>query len=413
MNDSFTRALTQGNESYHQGELTKAANCYRTAIRIRSDSVDANFNLGVVLRETEQWQPAITQFQQVLDLSPGSARAQLELGIVFDRLELYEVAEWHYRKAITKDFDEVNAHFNLSLLLLRLGRYTEGFAEYDWRWSRDDFVPIQSDQPRWDGQPLAGTLLVHTEQGAGDMMQFARFLPVAAQRCQRVRFVCPENLHCLFKTVDGVDEILPPKDVSGIDAHIPIMSLPMVLGTTLETIPNEFPYFRPEPRDVRCEALEDANGLRVGICWAGSPTYHDDRHRSCRLAEFQPLFDLPGIDWFSLQMGAPAKQINELKKQPKNLTDLCTYQNDFADTAAIMEKLDLVIAVDTSVLHLSASLRKPTWGLMSKQSDWRWMPKRLDSPWYPTVRLFRQIETDNWPELFSRVAIALKELTNR
>ena len=242
------------------------------------------------------------------------AGAYNNLAILEERLELRGAAEAHYRKAIALKEQFPDAHFNLGMLLLRLGRFPEGFAECEWRWQTSRFTPFRVPHPLWDGGRLRGTLLVHSEQGAGDAMQFVRYLPMAAERCDRLLFFCPENLFPLFRSIPGVAELRGPGtiQVSEFHAYLPLMSLPHVLGTTLETVPARVPYLRPEPRSMDLGPPPIPNPrLKVGLAWAGSPTHLNDRHRSCSLRDLGPLFELPDVAFYSLQVGPRAAEVRE------------------------------------------------------------------------------------------------------
>jgi hypothetical protein len=291
-----------------------------------------------------------------------------------------------------------------------LGRFPEGFRECEWRWQTSRFTPFRVPHPLWDGRPLRGTLLVHSEQGAGDAIQFVRYLPIAAGLVDRLIFFCSENLFSIFGGLPGVAELRGPGSVqvAEFQTYLPLMSLPMVLGTTLETVPSRIPYLMPEPRSIELGRPPVVNPrLKVGLTWAGSPTHQNDRHRSCRLTDLTPLFALPDVAFYSVQVGPQAAELKEPGCWSGRLVDVGDLLGNYADTAAVLKQLDLLIAADTSVLHLAGALGLPAWGIISARSDWRWLIDREDSPWYPTVRLFRQSRLGNWSEVFRRAADAL------
>ncbi len=408
--DAFAEHLKAGSECYERGELETARGHFEHALALAPDSIQARYNLGVVYRDLELSERAWVEFIEVIARDGRMAGAYNNLAVLEERLGLLAAAETHYRKAIALKEAFPDAQFNLGMLLLRLGQYMEGFARCEWRWQTSRFTPLKAPHPRWDGSRLRGTLLVHSEQGAGDAIQFARFLPMAAERCDRLLFACTENLFPLFRSIPGVAEIRGPGTFrnSELHAYIPLMSLPHVLGTTLETVPSRVPYLQPEPRSVDLGPSPVPNPrLKVGLVWAGSPTHINDRHRSCSLRDFAPLFELTDVAFYSLQAGPRAAEAREPAIRPGIVTDLSERQGDFADTAAVIEQLDLTISVDTSVLHLAGALGRPVWGMISARSDWRWMIGRDDSPWYPTLRLFRQSRLDDWREVFSSAADAL------
>jgi hypothetical protein len=410
----FASLLQQGNACYERHDLVAAGEHYRRAIALQPTSIDANYNLGVVLADRGLIDEASAQFRGVLELNPSCAPAWNFLGICDAAQQRDGDAEKHYRRAIELQYQFPHAHFNLGQLLLRMGRLEEGFAESEWRWQTPQFTPLNCMQPRWNGDEFDGTLLVHTEQGAGDAMQFIRYIPIVAPRCRRVMLVCTENLEPLFRSVPGIDQIRGAGEIENheFQAWIPLMSLPHVLGTTMDSIPCDVPYLSPPadraPIDLGAPHVSDAR-LRVGISWAGSPTHQNDRHRSCSLTEFAPILDVADVAFYSLQVGPKADELSQLDDHAELVRDLRPLQRDFSDAALIMRQLDLVISVDTAVLHLASALGCPTWGLLSKRFDWRWLNDRQDSPWYPTLRLFRQSELDDWPELMQRVAAELSD----
>ena len=410
MATTYSEHWNAGNGCYERGDLEGARDHFAQALAIAPGSVPARYNLGVVHRDLENWETAWILFIDVIARDSNAAAAYNNLAIVEEQFGLYQAAETHYRQAIALKNPFPDAHFNLGMLLLRLGRWPEGFAECESRWQTSRFTPFRAPHPVWNGEELRGTLLVHSEQGAGDAIQFVRFLPQAAERCDRIMFVCPERLHRLFGSLPGVSETRGPGQLlySEFAAYIPLLSLPRALGTTLESVPRQVPYLPPAGRSIELEpSLVPNPRLRVGLVWAGSPTHLNDRHRSCSLRDLGALFDVPGIAYYSLQVGPQAREVTEPGKWSGVLVDVGKRLVDFADTAAALEQLDLTISVDTSVLHLAGALGRPVWGLLSARTDWRWMLDREDSPWYPTLRLFRQTRVDDWQALSSRVAAAL------
>jgi hypothetical protein len=399
-----------GGESYERGDLAAARIHFEKALELDPGSTVARYNLGVAYRDLELSEDAWIQFLEVIARDGRAAGAFNNVAILEERLGYCRAAEAHYRRAIALKSEFPDAHFNLGMLLLRLGRFPEGFRECEWRWQTSRFTPFRVPHPSWDGRPLRGTLLVHSEQGAGDAIQFVRYLPIAAGLCDRLLFFCPENLFSIFGGMPGVAELRGPGtiQVSEFHAYVPLMSLPLVLGTTLETIPRRIPYLRPEPRSIDLGPPPVADPrLKVGLAWAGSPTHQNDRHRSCRLTDLAPLFALPDVALYSLQVGPQAAELKEPGCWSGRPVDLGDRLGDYADTAAVLQRLDLLIAVDTSVLHLAGAMGRPAWRLISSRSDWRWLLDREDSPWCPTLRLFRQSRLDDWSEVFRRAADAL------
>ncbi len=359
MPESLADHLRLGGESYERGELAAASAHFEKALALDPASNLARYNLGVVYRDLELDQKAWIHFIEVIARDGRAAGAFNNLAILEERLGLYLAAEAHYRRAIAIKDEFPDAHFNLGMLLLRLGRFPEGFRESEWRWKTSKFTPFKVPHPLWDGRPLPGTLLVHSEQGAGDAIQFVRFLPIAAQRCDRLIFFCPVNLFSLFEGLPGVSELRGPGEVqvSEFQAYLPLLSLPLVLGTTLDSIPCSIPYLTPSPRKIDLDPHPVANPrLKVGIAWGGSPTHQNDRHRSCRLRDLAPLFHVPDVAYYSLQVGPQSSELGEPGPWQGRVVDLGPRISDYADTTAVLRQLDLLISVDTSVVHLAGAL---------------------------------------------------------
>jgi hypothetical protein len=273
-----------------------------------------------------------------------------------------------------------------------------------------EFPPSSFPQPLWNGSPLPGrTILLHIEQGLGDTLQFIRYAQQVKNLGGTVLFACPESLAGLLGKVQGIDAIVLPDDLlPAFDVHAPLMSLPHLLGTTLETIPAEVPYFTADPQAVarwRGE-LDAAPGINVGIAWAGSPRHPADRWRSIPLAQFGRLANLPGVKLYSLQKGPGSEQ---LAGSGLPIEDWGQRLNDISATAAAVASLDLVIACDTAIVHLAGALAKSVWVVLPFAPDWRWLLERGDSPWYPTGRLFRQRAWGQWDAVFDEIAAALSD----
>jgi tetratricopeptide (TPR) repeat protein len=403
--------LQAGNAAYAKQDQATAEAEYRKALAIKDDFRDALFNLGVLLRDDNRFDQAKPMFQKMIDTQPRAAMARNNLGVIAGLEGDPETAIKNYRMGIEEAFQSATIHFNLGMLLLRLGQYEEGWKECEWRWQTDQFAPLRCLQPRWDGSRLDGTLLVHTEQGAGDTFQFLRFLPQIRERCQRVMLVSPDHLMCMLGGDQWADEVRAPGEfkLDQFVAYLPLMSAPFALKVHDEAaIPAEVPYLTPEDRQVDMGEPHVADAkLKVGLSWAGSPTHANDKYRSMHATKLAKLLSVPGVAFYSLQKGPQTEQLQEIAGDTSSLRDLDDLQKDYADTAAIVKQLDLVISVDTSVLHLSGGLAHPTWGLLSTRCDWRWQQDREDSPWYPTLRLFRQKTENDWDELLDRVAAEL------
>ncbi len=409
--------MQRGSLLYEQKDLRGARQEFQAALAAQANLTPAKFNLGVICRDLEENDAAESWFGEVIDAGELVADAKNNLGILAVRRERFDQAAGFFREAISLRYQFPLAHFNLGTLLLRMGEWEEGWSEYEWRWQTPTFTPVNCPQPRWDGQPLDGTLLLHTEQGIGDTFQFARFIPMIRQQCRRVMFLRPDHLDCMFPTEHWADEILSPGEISldSFQAVLPLMSAPHVLKITVDDLPCRENYLTPVARrlDLGQPHVPDAK-LKVGVTWCGSPTYVNDAFRSTDVSIFRPLFEIPQIAFYSLQIGSQAEELNDLGSLGAAVRDLSTQQQDLADAAAIVRQLDLVITVDTCLLHLSGGLGLPAWGLISRRSDWRWLGQdRTDSPWYSSVRLFRQNKLNDWDEVIRRVAVELRRLRDR
>ena len=406
--------MQRGAEFYERGELEPALTEFQAALQLQPDLASAKFNIAVILRESERNEEAEQLFRDVIASNEIEAESYNNLGILAVRREDFQEGVEHFRRAIDLKHQFPLAHFNLGTLLLRLGEFEEGWSKYEWRWQTPTFTPIACPQPLWDGSRLDGTLLLHTEQGIGDVFQYARFIPMIRQRCRRLMFLRPDAMDCMFPVERWADDVLSPGEISldSFQAYLPLMSATHVLGVAAENLPGETNYLTPEPREVPLGASHVADAkLKVGITWGGSPTHVNDAFRSTQLEQLRPLLEVPDVAFYSLQIGERAAEIRDLGRLGMKIRDLGNSQRDFADTAAIVRQLDLVITVDTSLLHLCGGMNLPVWGLISRRSDWRWLGnEREDSPWYPSVRLFRQKSTNDWTELTARVSNALRNL---
>lgn len=422
--------LSKGTEAYNRKDLRESERLFRRCLDLDPTFIRATYNLGVVYSDLENLPEATRLMQQVIDTllanpqitDPALADAYNQMGVICSHQTLrQEAIQWH-RKAIERRPQFALAHFNLGIALLGSGQLKAGFKEYEYRWQLPTFTPLQCPHPQWDGRDISDrSILIHTEQGGGDAMQFIRYIPLVAQRCRRVILTCTENLVELFQTVPSIDTIYTPGQIplSEFQTYAPLMSLPHLLGTTLETIPAQVPYLkvppRPQPKPWdrwQREAPDQPRPLRVGIAWAGSPTYVNDHNRSAHIRDLIPMLQVPQVKFYSLQKGPPVEQLRQL---PEEITvvDWDRAQANYSDTAAAIECLDLVISVDTSVAHLTGALGKPLWILLCYACDWRWLSDRDDSPWYPTARLFRQTAPKDWPSVMDQVCPALAAEAHR
>jgi len=399
-----------------QGRLAEAVACCQRAIDLKPDFAIACCNLGAALQAQDRLDEAVAGYQKAIKLKPDYPQAYIGLGSTLQRQGRLAEAVTCFRKVIELRPDDPDAHNNLAMTLLMRGEMAAGWAEYEWRWKTPQMIRHRRDfaNPQWSGEAAEGrTLLIHAEQGFGDTVQFCRYAPLAAARGLRVIMDVPTPLVRLMRSLAGVDLVVahgdePPQ----FDLHCPMLSMPLALGTTLETIPGAVPYLQADGAQVGMWhsrlATMAKKDPRIGLAWAGNPRNHSptwaavDRRRSLALDRLAPLFGLAGLHFFSLQKDRSEVPVDF------PLTDLMNEMEDFADTAALIANLDLVISVDTAVVHLAGALGKPVWMLDRFESDWRWLIGRRDSLWYPTLRLYRQPYPGDWESVLADVARDLR-----
>jgi tetratricopeptide (TPR) repeat protein len=394
-------------------QLDEAIGACRAAIACRPTFAEAHSNLGIALHENQQLDEAIAAYRRSIDLAPGLAEAHYNLGTALRDKGLLDEGIAAYRHAISLRPIYPEAHYRLAGVLLLKADFPRGWKEYEWRWPCRDFPkPCWTfDRPRWDGADLANrTILVHAEQGFGDTIQFIRYVPLLAALGATVIFGCDPALRRLLERTAGIAQWLDwGQPLPAYDCHCPLMSLPLVFETTLQNILHDVPYIRAETEAVdrwRQALAGDGPGLKVGLVWAGRPTHQNDRNRSLPLSALAPLAMAKGVRFYSLQKGEASRQASN-PPAGMELIDRTDQLHDFADTAALIANLDLIISVDTAVAHLAGAMGKPVWALLPFVPDWRWLLDREDSPWYPTLRLFRQPDRGDWAGVVSKVAQAL------
>jgi tetratricopeptide (TPR) repeat protein len=395
------------------GDLALAAELQRQAIAFAPTLAEAHNNLGSVLSQQGHTEDALACYRKALALQRNYAGAQHNIGLVFEQRGDLATAEEHYRSALASNPQSGTLQFYLSVLQLLQGKFTEGWEQYESRWNSRYLREGKRNftQPQWRGESLAGqTILLHAEQGLGDTLQFVRYAPLVAARGAHVVLEVQPGLRRLISGMHGDIELLSKGDpLPAFEWHCPLMSLPLAFKTELVSIPAPVPYL--QARDDDKEAWRQrlpASGLRIGLVWAGDPKHSREAMRSIPLAQLTSLTALEGTHFYSLQKGAGVSQLRNLSTATA-IVDLDADQKDFADTAAIVANLDLVISIDTSVAHLAGALGKPVWVLLNHLPDWRWLMDREDSPWYPTARLFRKSVKEDWPAVIDRVRQQLEE----
>lgn len=407
-----------GNAFRGLGRTEEAKALYLRAVALDSGYVESLDNLGAIALEAKRYREATAHFNAVLSLRPDYAKTYYHLGIWHYQRRDFKRAFQFVEQALQWKPDFGQARVFLASLHLLFGNLAEGLKYYEsrfWReaveddWDYRFFRPI----PRWQGELFHGhRLIVRAEQGYGDLLQFVRYLPMVKARGGYVILAAwPETLR-LLEGLPGTDALVPYEEETvcslSFDAQISLLSLPWFFGTTLQTIPADIPYLTvtPELSQYWRSKLKPSEFLRVGLVWGGSADNRFGLNRSCGLQALAPLAQVKGIAYYSLQKGPAAA---ELLRPPPGLqvVDLTGDIADFADTAALIGHLDLVVTIDTSVLHLAGALGKPVWGLLPYLSEWRWLLDRDDSPWYPTLRLFRQRREGDWADVMRELASAL------
>ena len=475
-------ALDLAVKNHTAGRLKEAEKIYRRIIEKYPDNPDALHLLGLIAHQAGEYEVAVEHIKRAIEFRPGSALFHGNLGMAYDRLgkekesaecfqsalklnPLYKGAHLahynlgvyfrgqgrmmealeHYDKAIEIDKELFDARWNRSFILLLLGRFKEGFEDYECRLKKKE--PIDSrvfGKLKWQGEELNGKrILVVSEQGFGDDIQFVRYIslinsrenlpllngsksveifpdlpkpqnkPRLLSRGKRKGFViergghvvleCKKELRKLFEGISNIDEFVErdgskAPDVE-FDFYIHLMSLPYVFGTELESIPGKVPYLKADERVIeKFREKIKSDKFKIGIVWAGNPKQENDKNRSMTFDKFKSLKEIPGIELYSLQKGEAAAQLND-----SQVIDMGSEISDFADTAAIIENLDLVISVDTCVAHLAGAMGKPAWTLLTFMPDWRWLLNREDCPWYPSMKLFRQTKEGDWNSVFEKV----------
>ena len=396
-----------------QGDFHAAVASYRCAIAISSGDPGSHSNLGNALRALGRHPEAEASHRRALELDADYLEARYNLGLVLKDQGKFDEGIACLVEAVKHKADYVDAHWDLALAWLMMGNLKEGFDEYEWRWRLDDNPPRDFDKPAWSGAALDGrVILLYAEQGMGDSIQFARYVPMVAAKGGRVILECQAPLVALLESLDGVEQIVARGDpLPAFDVQAPLLSLPRIFATDLDTIPAADTYLAADPaRGNKFAGVLDAKRLNVGIAWAGKPSHRNDRNRSAGIEPFIDLLGTPGAAFHSLQVGPRAADIAATGCAGL-IRDHAPDLQDFADTAALISALDLVISVDTSVCHLAGALGKPCWVTIPYTPDWRWLMQREDSPWYPSLRLFRQERFGDWPGVFERLSQALEDMT--
>lgn len=393
------------------GDVDQAIASHQQALQLAPDDAQTHCRLADALAQKEDFTAAIAHYHRALELDPSNHETHNNLGNVYIEISQLDDALLHYRQAHQLRPDLPDIRSNLSKALLTLGQFEEGWREQESRWHLPSNPSGRPPADVWTGaNPEGQTILLHTEQGFGDTIHFIRYASLLSAQGARVIVECQPELQPLLQQSNYIDQvILRGQSPRLFNLHAMLLSLPAIYNTTFETIPATVPYLHAPPdlhQHWKTRLSADSN-FKVGLVWAGNPKQKNDRNRSTQLAQFAPLAAIPNISIYALQKGPAAEQ---LKSAPLKIIDCAPDLPDFAHTAALIENLDLVISVDTAVAHLAGALAKPVWTLLTFAADWRWLKERDDSPWYPTMRLFRQRTRGDWAEVIRRVADELRRI---
>lgn len=400
-----------------KNDLSQTESYYRQALRYSPKFVQAWVGLGNVLQNQQRHSEAEECYQEAIAVAPSHPEAHFNLGVSYQRRGLLAEALNSFDNAIEGRAELVDAHWYKSFICLLRGDYEQGWHEYEWRLRQKQNIPRPFRQPTWDGSSLVGrTILVHDEQGYGDTFQFVRYLPLVQARGGRVVFECHRKLGPILSGCAGYDEIHERASPSStpnteFDTHIHLLSLPRLFQTRLESIPADVPYIKANPKRAAYwrDRIAGDTGFKIGIAWAGSASHTNELNRSCTLATFREMAEMPHVSLYSLQKGPGSEQADSppAGMNIRRLDKEMDLTERFVDTAALMVNLDLVISIDTSIVHLAGALGCPVWTLLCASPDWRWGEKGTHSAWYPSMRLFRQSEASNWDRVMATVRDAL------
>ena len=396
------------------GKAGKAVICLESALKMRPKDVELKYNLGNGLVASERYEEAEETLRQVVYEKPDHIRAQINLCVALKEQGRYDAAIRRHQKAIAAVPDSADAHWNHGLTLLAMGNFADGWDEYEWRTLLPSFAMQAMDRPQWTGEILDGrTLLVHAEQGLGDTLQFVRYLSFLHETDGDVVFACPDRLIPLIQGFAADIRVVPLDKKVPHDIQTPLMSLPRLFHEALPFKPKGGSYLGPDANRIThwADQLGAGPAHRIGISWQGSTGYENDGRRSIPLLNFEPLARMDGVELVSLQQGEGSEQIAEMPWRDR-ITDLTADMDEdgaFTDTLAVMASLDLVVTSDTAIAHLAGAAGIPVFLALCHLPDWRWGLKGQSSPWYSSMRLFRQENAGDWTDVFDRISTAAAE----
>lgn len=389
-----------------QQKFLAASACYHRAIEIKADDSSYWGNLGNVLKDLDEVEASLAAHRKAVELSPGDQQLLYNYGIAFRDGGRFPEALEVFKRCLEMDDSHPNLNWDRALALLHLEHFEEGWKAYEWRWKIGELKAPVYPAPPWRGEDLRGkTILLYPEQGFGDTLLVTRFIPLLKARGATVILECKDRLRRLFDGLEGVDRLIGHKSArGGFDYHCPMMSLPGLLGATPDTLPAPLALNIPDSSRKKADALLAPAGarLKVGIVWSGSVTYKGNLKRSVSIARFLDLARVPGVQLYSLYKGPLEHELVESGASAV-IVDLGSQDEDFADAAAIVEALDLVVMTDSAIAHLTGTLGRPVWNLLAYSPYWLYLPQGDTTPWYSSMRLYRQPEPGDWDPVFERV----------
>ncbi len=407
-----------GKLMHGQGKHDEAIECFRRAIELNPNYAKAHDNLGVALKEQGKLQDAVECLRLAVEIAPEYVEAQNNLAATLMEQGKWDEALAAYDRALRLNPSLADAHYAKSCLLLQRGNFEQGWVEQEWRWKIGQLSSREFCQPQWQGEVLQGlTILLHAEQGIGDTIQFVRYAAIVKSLGAKVVVECQKPLRKILATCPGIDQLVASgSSLPAFDVQSPLQSLPRWFRTTIDSIPAAVPYLSVDP-NLKAEwrdKLAAVRGFRIGINWHGRGGMGSYRKRDVPLNEFSILARIPNVRLVRLQKDVEPGELDDTRQSVPliELGDFDTDHGAFMDTAAVMANLDLVITSDTSVAHLAGALGVPVWLALPVASDWRWLLERSDSPWYPTMKLFRQTAQGDWKGVFERMAEELQALAS-
>ncbi|WP_031482108.1 tetratricopeptide repeat protein [Maridesulfovibrio frigidus] len=445
--DNGRRSFEEAVRNHSAGKYEEALNFYAMALSYAPDESVILSNIGVLLRSQGKFKASEECYRRALAIDPESPGCWTNLGNVLRRLGKLKEAAYCHRKAFKIDKEFIDAYYNLALVLQDMGKLDEsiknfdfclkakpgdarinwdkalallakgdfinGFEGYEYRWQRGELRERHFKQPLWDGSPLNGKrILLYSEQGFGDTLHLCRYVSEVAKAGGKVIFECQTELVSLLKGLNGLDKIVSSGDkLPEFDVQASLLSLPLIFKHEISTVPSACPYITPPADSGFPVHVPPGTKYKVGIVWAGKATHKNDHNRSVSVENFFVFSRIPGVMLYSLQKGGPSIQRDEFACGFL-VRDLAAGCSDFADTAKVMKQLDLIITVDTSVAHLAGALGIPVFVALPYNPDWRWMRERPDSPWYPSMTLFRQQEPGNWDHVFNEMLSVLTTMVS-